>query len=205
MFMDDFVVIALFRHGITEENKRKAYLGWNDSPLCPEAGEIAISQTYQGYFSSDLPRCMATANILFPNSCPRYLQEFREMNFGMWEGKTYEDLQDEPMYQKWLSDPNRYCPPGGEFFWQFTKRVMKGWDRVIQYILSHNLSSCAIMTHGGVMRYLLSEFSPSAKEFWEWEVSYTLGYEFIFTKEALRRGGRCTLLQEVPLTVKGNG
>ena len=27
-FMDDAVVVALFRHGITEENKRNAYIGW---------------------------------------------------------------------------------------------------------------------------------------------------------------------------------
>ena len=33
--MDDTVAISLFRHGLTEANKRHAYLGWTDSPLCP--------------------------------------------------------------------------------------------------------------------------------------------------------------------------
>ena len=34
--MDDAMVVALFRHGITEENKRKAYIGWRDAPICEE-------------------------------------------------------------------------------------------------------------------------------------------------------------------------
>ena len=29
--MDDAVVVALFRHGLTEENKRHAYIGWTDA------------------------------------------------------------------------------------------------------------------------------------------------------------------------------
>ena len=35
--MDDAVVVALFRHGLTEENKRKAYIGWTDSPILEDA------------------------------------------------------------------------------------------------------------------------------------------------------------------------
>ena len=35
--MDDALVVALFRHGITEENKRRAYLGWTDAPLSEDA------------------------------------------------------------------------------------------------------------------------------------------------------------------------
>ena len=65
--MDDTVVIALFRHGLTEENKRKAYLGWNDSPLCPESKRIGTSKRYEHYFSSDLQRCISTVKLLFPN------------------------------------------------------------------------------------------------------------------------------------------
>jgi alpha-ribazole phosphatase len=203
--MDDRVVIALFRHGLTEENIRKAYLGWNDSPLCFEARQITTNREYDRYFSSDLQRCISTAKILFPGACPSILKEFREMNFGMWEGKTYDDLKNNPLYQRWLSDPLRNCPPEGEFFGQFTNRVKKGWDKIIHLILSQNLTSCAIITHGGVIRYLLSELAPEEKEFWIWEVPHTSGFELIFTRETLRRGGRCTLLQEVPLTVKGRG
>lgn len=203
--MDDCVVIALFRHGLTEENKRNAYLGWNDSPLCTESQGVSTTRRYECYFSSDLQRCISTSNLLFPTIPLILLDQLREMNFGKWEGHTYEDLKDKRLYQQWLSDPFTNSPPDGESFQQFTKRVQTGWERVTQEILSHNLQRCAVMTHGGVINYLLSEFAPEQKEFWSWQVPHGHGFELIFDREALRRGQRCTLLREVPLTEKGHG
>lgn len=132
--MDDRVVIALFRHGVTEENRRKAYLGWSDSPLCPESQNLAIISTYEEYFSSDLNRCISTVNLLFPNEKVILLKELREMNFGNWEGKTYEELKDEKRYRKWIENPIDIHPPNGEVFEEFSNRVEHGWSRVIQTI-----------------------------------------------------------------------
>lgn len=203
--MDDRVVIALYRHGLTEENKRKAYLGWNDSPLCCESLKITISRRYEHYFSSDLQRCISTAKILFPNTKLFLLDHLREIDFGKWEGKTYNDLKEDRLYQQWLSDPIKNCPPSGESFQQFTNRVQAGWKKIINEVLSQNIRRCAVVTHGGVIRYLLSEFAPERKEFWSWQAPHEQGFELIFERESLRRGKRCTLLLEVPLTVKEHG
>ncbi|OIK14156.1 histidine phosphatase family protein [Bacillus sp. MUM 116] len=203
--MDDCVVIALFRHGLTEANKRKAYLGWKDSTLSPEAMKILPMRAYDACFSSDLQRCVKTAKLLFPNSNPQRFEEFREINFGKWDGKTYEDLKEDSLYRQWLSDPLRYCPPDGESFRQFQERLQVGWGKIVAEIFRQNLKSSSVITHGGVIRYLLSRYAPIKKEFWEWHSSHTQGYELIFSREALRRGERCTLLQAVPLTEKENG
>ncbi|NWQ41578.1 histidine phosphatase family protein [Bacillus sp. EB106-08-02-XG196] len=203
--MDDSVVIALFRHGLTEENKRKAYLGWNDSPLCKESFDLSTKSRYNLYFSSDLPRCITTATILFPNKELILLPNLREMNFGRWEGKTYEDLKEVPLYQRWLSNPISYCPPEGESFDKFTHRVQNGWEEITGEILSKNVGRCAIITHGGIIRYLLSEFAPQPRDFWSWQVQHHQGFELVFDREALRRRDRCTLLREVPLTAKEHG
>jgi alpha-ribazole phosphatase len=203
--VDDRVVIALFRHGVTEANKRKAYLGWNDSPLCPVSKTISTTKRYEHYFSSDLQRCVRTAGILFPHTSPFQLKELREMNFGIWEGKTYDDLKENRLYHQWVTDPTNNCPPDGESFHKFTKRVQAGWDKITHEVLSLNLQNCAIITHGGVIRYLLSKFAPEKKEFWSWQSKHDQGYELIFDREAIRRGERCTLLLEVPLTGKEHG
>jgi alpha-ribazole phosphatase len=203
--MDDTVVIALFRHGLTEENKRKAYLGWNDSPLCTQSANLSTSSMYEFYFSSDLPRCIESANILFPNNDLNLLPDLREMNFGLWEGKTYEDLKEEPLYQRWLSNPVSYYPPGGESFSEFTHRVQNGWKKITEEILFRKGGTCAIITHGGVIRYLLSEFAPKPRDFWSWQVPHHQGFELVFERESLRRRERCTLLREVPLTAKEHG
>lgn len=203
--MDDSVVIALFRHGLTVENKRKAYLGWTDSSLCPDSPIMSTSNMYDLYFSSDLPRCITTANKLFPNKDLTLLTHLREMNFGKWEGKTYEDLKEVPLYQRWLSDPIVYCPPEGESFVDFIKRLEIGWEKITKKIISQNVRRCAIITHGGVIRYLLSEYAPIKSDFWSWQVLHHQGFELVFEIEALRRRDRCTLLREVPLTAKEHG
>jgi alpha-ribazole phosphatase len=203
--VDDRVVIALFRHGVTEENKRKAYLGWNDSPLCLESKAISTTKRYERYFSSDLQRCVCTAGMLFPNTSPYLLKELREMNFGKWEGKTYNELKENGLYRQWLSDPVNHCPPEGESFHKFTKRVQAGWDKITHEVLSSRLQRCAVITHGGVIRYLLSKFAPEQKEFWSWQAKHDQGYELIFDRQAIRRGERCTLLLEEPLTAKEHG
>ncbi|WP_410893333.1 histidine phosphatase family protein [Neobacillus sp. 204] len=203
--MDDRVVIALFRHGVTEENKRKAYLGWNDSPLCFETKANSISKRYQRYYSSDLKRCVLTAKRLFPHASPHFVKELREMNFGKWEGKTYEDLKEIRLYRNWLTDPFAHCPPEGESFQEFNKRIDSGWSKIAEEILTSNLESVAVITHGGVIRYLLSRFAPNPNDFWAWQVNHDQGYELIFERESLRRGERCTLLLEVPLTANEHG
>jgi alpha-ribazole phosphatase len=203
--MDDRVVIALFRHGLTEENQRMAYLGWNDSPLCAEARMISTTSQYDIYFSSDLQRCVNTAILLFPNENVFLLNHLREMNFGKWEGKTYEELKNEKLYQLWLSDSFHYCPPEGESFQQFIERVQAGWQKIIEEIQTKQLHRCAVITHGGVIKYLLSKFAPEQKEFWSWQTPHGQGIELIFERESLRRGERCTLLQVVPLTEKEHG
>jgi alpha-ribazole phosphatase len=203
--MDDHVVIALFRHGLTEENKRNAYLGWNDSPLCPESQNLSTTRTYDSYFSSDLNRCICTANLLFPNENLFLLKDLREIDFGKWQGKTYEELKNEERYRQWIDDPIHYCPPEGESYQQFGKRVQHAWGKITKEILLANIQSCAVITHGGVVKHLLAEFAPEKKEFWNWKVPHGTGIELIFEREAIRRGERCILLQEVPLTGKEHG
>ncbi|HEY9577103.1 MAG TPA: histidine phosphatase family protein, partial [Pseudobacillus sp.] len=89
--MDDLVVIGLYRHGLTADNERRAFSGWTDSVLS-EAGKRKLEQikphipSYEKVITSDLQRCIKTASILFPNNAIEVWPQFRELNFGRWEG-----------------------------------------------------------------------------------------------------------------------
>ena len=156
--MDDTVAVALFRHGLTEANKSHAYLGWTDSPLCQEHREklAAAPQYYCRIFASDLGRCMKTAAILFPDHSIESCPEWREMHFGEWEGRTYQELKDNPAYQKWLENPFSGVVPGGESFSAFTARVAEfnrsiaseGYARCRSYYTwrSHKIPSWKVCT-----------------------------------------------------------
>lgn len=205
--MDDNLVITLFRHGLTHANECKAYLGWSDSPLSkkgrtqlsPMAADISM------IFSSDLKRCTDTAAILFPEKPVIQIKELRELHFGEWEGKTYEDLKEVSDYKKWLGNPFTVIPPNGEGFDRFAVRVKHGWESVKEQMADQGIKRAAIVTHAGVIRYLLMQYAPVKKPFWEWPVSHGNGWELTFRAQDLRRDGRCILLREVLITVNRNG
>ena len=206
--MDDIVGITLYRHGLTEENKRHAYMGWTDSPLCPsEVKKLAGSVKPEGrlVFSSDLNRCLKTAELLFPAYKHRILPELREMHFGIWEGQTYSELKEDFQYRDWLDNPFNSKPPGGESFREFALRVQMGWEKIIQVVGESSEKQAAVVTHGGVIRYLLMENAPIKQDFWNWRIEHGTGYRLIWSKKAQRRGERCILLQEVPLMANPNG
>ncbi|MBS4178021.1 histidine phosphatase family protein [Lederbergia citrea] len=208
--MDDHLVISLFRHGLTEDNKRRAYVGWLDPPLAREA-TVALellktevdNQTL--IITSDLKRCVETAQFLFPESQIKEDSRFREINFGEWEGKTYADLAEDSAYQRWLSSPFTIKPPSGEAYVEFTNRIDAAWDEAIQKIKKVGASSAAIVTHGGVIRYLLTKFAPVKREFWEWDVRHGWGYELSWPDRKLGGDGRCISLREVPSMEKPSG
>lgn len=208
--MDDAVVVALFRHGLTEENKRKAYIGWTDSPVCEDVREALASQCfqpspYERIVTSDLKRCLQTAKVLFPDQKPIALSEFRELHFGNWEGKTYAELTGDPDYEDWLNDQYEKVPPHGESYSVFSDRIEKGWQKVLTMMEKENTHRIAIVTHGGVIRYLLSKLHEE-RDFWEWKVPHGNGFELVWSSvEAFRGGERCTLLRGVPLTENPNG
>lgn len=206
--MDDVVDITLFRHGVTKANVHKEYLGWTDSPLTREAIQklqVIKLEEFDLFITSDLGRCVRTMELLFPHDEPIILPELREMNFGMFEGKTYEELKHNELYRNWLDHGFLQAPPDGEAFKPFQRRVEKGWEKVTDLLLRENKKRVFIVTHGGVIRYLLERFSPEKKEFWEWKIDHGNGYRLSFESEQLRRGDRCISLQEVPLTENGRG
>lgn len=209
--MDGSVVIALFRHGITALNKQKAYIGWTDDPIAEEEKERLANQAYYGFpydfvMSSDLMRCLQTAEILFPWKKVYQMAQFRELHFGEWEGKTYEQLKNDMNYTEWLNAPFEVTPPGGENFQMFKNRVDEGWRQVVEMIDNNRVKKIAIVTHEGVIRDLLLKYANSRKQFWEWHVAHGAGYELIWNcQAAFRRGERCTLLREVPLTANQHG
>lgn len=208
--MDDLVVIGLYRHGVTADNERRAFSGWTDSALS-EAGKRELEQlklhlpSYEKVIASDLQRCIDTAAIFFPDSLVDVWPNFRELNFGCWEGKTHQELEHLEEYKAWLQDPFSSPLPDGENYRQFGARIRGAWEKWLQTVEQYNLKRTAIVTHGGVIRYLLTELAPDKKEFWEWNIENGRGYELAGSLSALRRGERCISLQVVPSMEKKNG
>jgi alpha-ribazole phosphatase len=74
-----------------------------------------------------------------------------EVNFGLWEGKTWDSI-DQKVLEPWMQDYLHVCPPQGESMMQMNKRVLHFWQEVRQ----QPDQRVAIVTHGGVIRLILA-------------------------------------------------
>lgn len=210
--MDDTVSVTLLRHGITKENQQRRYIGWTDPDL--EDSAIIILKTSQlpshfdAIYTSDLKRCVQSASNYSANTAVIKDQRLRELNFGFWEGKTYEDLKTIKLYRDWIDAPFEISPPAGESYLIFKARVLEAWQTIITSLIEKQANDILIVSHGGPIRLLLTLFADTdpKKEWWDWSVKHLSGYTLSWQRAVLLKGGsKCISSQVEPFTVRNNG
>lgn len=87
--------LILIRHGMTRANSEQRYLGRGEEALSREGIEMLQRKKEQGLypeplrlFASPMKRCIETARILYPGKEAELITEWKEMDFGDFEGKT---------------------------------------------------------------------------------------------------------------------
>ena len=115
-------------------------------------------------------------------------ENFREKDFGRFEGKNYEELKDDPGYQRWL-DSNGTIPfPEGEGQETFFERTRLGFEQMMEHLMDLQCREAAFVVHGGTIMAVLSAFSQTGGEFYDWQVSNGSGYSAIAEEGAGDRG-----------------
>ncbi|MBC8015134.1 MAG: histidine phosphatase family protein, partial [Sporomusaceae bacterium] len=107
---------------------------------------------------SDLMRAVQTAEFIAkPHSLQTVvLQELREVNFGLWEGLSYEEIMATwpEILTAIYSKPGADCIPGGESFDDVQRRTAIG---LAKCIANHEEETIVVVSHGGTMRVLLCD------------------------------------------------
>lgn len=208
--MADIVAVTLLRHGLTKANLEKRYLGWTDIPLLETEKRKLKAMPYFGQefdycVTSDLLRAKQTAEILCPHLKCLKTKAFREMNFGEWEMKTYEDLKDDANYRAWISAPENSQPSKGEDFQAMKARINAGFQQLREDTLQQKRNNILLVAHGGVIRCLLMALTTEKKQFFEWNVLHDTGIRLIWEIDNWKDGSKCISFQEVPLMARENG
>ena len=131
--------ILLLRHGITEANEKHLYCGSTDLPLSP-AGCAALRRQEMPapgtrFITSGMRRCNETLEALFGTVPYEIEPDFREINFGDFEMKSYEMLKDDPAYQAWLTGDNeKNVPPNGESGEHMTRRALAAFAAIMAHL-----------------------------------------------------------------------
>ena len=142
--------LTLLRHGETDGSRRDLYYGAADIPALPESlaalhENAAAYPRAARYYTSGLLRTEQTLAALYGDVPHVQLPGLREMDFGDFEMKSYQQLKDTPAYQAWIADVEHNPCPHGESAPQVLARNRAAMDRVLA---AGEDAVCVI--HGGV-------------------------------------------------------
>ena len=166
--------LYLIRHGATRANLERLYCGSTDLPLSTEGAEALKALHYPAprarYLTSGMRRANETMEILFPGQAYERDSRFREVDFGIFEMKSYEMLKNDPAYLAWITGDNeKNIPPQGESGEMFRARVLTALETLRE--------DTVLVTHGGVIAAIMEAlFLREGKNRYQWQPRPGRGY-----------------------------
>ena len=171
------MTIYLIRHGKTEANEKHLYCGSTDLPLSA-AGKQELQNIHYDiknvrFITSGMKRTNETLQILFGDVQYKVDTRFREVDFGIFEMYSYEQLNNITQYQAWLAGDNEAnIPPQGESGAQMKSRVLEAFSEI--------MDDTCIITHGGVIASIMEyRFPNEGKNRYQWQPKPGCGYAII--------------------------
>lgn len=187
--------LILVRHFQTPGNLKKQYIGRTDESLASvENREPIVSKLQRDcegaecVISTSMKRCIQTAKLLFPDKVPVICHKMRECDFGLFEGKSYEQLKDNPQYQSWLDSQGTHPFPEGEDHEAFKSRCVEGFQEMLEYLYGQHINKATMVVHGGTIMAILSSIDYEKRSFYEWQPENGGGYRVIIDEDGWRRG-----------------
>lgn len=169
--------LIFVRHGETTGNSSIRFFGKTDVPLSDEgqeqmrsAGQALKTEHFELICTSTLCRTIEGGRIISGNrNIPVFpMIEFREIDFGRWEGLTLEEIEEKDplLFAEWRKDFWRFNYPEGDRRDDFIEKVKKGIDKVLNKV---NNGTVLLVLHKGIIRtaiyYLLGNLDKHHENF----------------------------------------
>lgn len=154
--------LYFMRHGETVWNTERRYQGMTDIELSEEGlrqAECAAKRfkniKIDKIYASPLKRAMKTAEKIAAEKGLEIISEddFREIHFGEWEGKTVPELTEKygESYTNFIREPHKYGFPGEGSVENVINRIKPGIDKLI----AEDEGNVLIVSHGGIIRLMI--------------------------------------------------
>jgi probable phosphoglycerate mutase len=157
------MILYLVRHGETEWHSENRYAGSTDVALTPKGldqgiklAEWAKGEDLDLIVTSDLSRAIITAtpSILATNVAHKIDPRFREVDFGLGEGLTSDEMQSRfPEARKvFIEAPADSALPSGE---KGADAVNRAFDALFELIPVDRLCKVLLVAHSTLGRLML--------------------------------------------------
>lgn len=164
--MRQTTTIYLVRHGQTEWNVQHRFQGHKDSPLTKLGiqqaewlGDALKEDTFDLIYSSTSNRAYHTADIIRGERDVPIIdcEEFKEINLGVWEGQTQEQIAKSYPQQldHFWNHPELFSVQDSETFNEVRERAV---NKLVDIIGSNPGASILLVTHTVVVKVLMAYF-----------------------------------------------
>lgn len=133
-------------------------------------------EKFNKIFSSPLSRCKILAENLFEKEEIVFDKRLKELNFGDWELKAWNEIYSEPEGKVWMDNYQTLPALNGESYLDMVKRILEFYEDIKEC----NCESVAIVAHAGVIRIFKSiiENQPIDELFTSFKPDYGSVTEF---------------------------
>jgi len=195
-------IFFLVRHG-AHDLLGRVLVGRNDVPLNDEGraqatrvGRRLARENVTALVASPRERTRETAAII-SEAVHRPVEiddALNEVDVGAWTGRTYEDLQGEPSWQRWNDARLVARPPGGESMLEVQTRMIGAMERLR---LAQPDGRIALVSHSDPIRAaVLFHLGMSVDEFNRIDISPCA----VTTIRVIDRGPQIVSLNEIAET-----
>lgn len=170
------MTVTLIRHGQTFGNSLHRYIGITDEPLCPQgvAGVQAVGENTEvkTVYVTPLQRTGQTAGLLFPQARQISVPELQEMNFGIFENRNAQEMEQDLPFRAWVDSGCLSPCPGGETMGDFRRRVCQRFAQLV----ADSREDLTLVVHGGTIMAIMSQFALPYRDYYDWRLKNCRGY-----------------------------
>ena len=139
----------------------------------PAAELVRADFSPKTVYVTPLKRTQETARILFPDARQIVIDDLREMDFGVFEGRTYIEMENDDDYRAWVEDNCRGRCPGGESREEFAARVCAAFEK----LMDESEDDVVIVAHGGTQMSVMERFAVPREPYFSRNAKNGTGYE----------------------------
>ncbi len=199
--------LFLIRHGLTEGNLAGRYVGRRtDLPLCEqgieEIEEMKAQFEYpdvQKVYCAPMKRCYETAELIYPNRLVEPAVGLEEYDFGVFEGKTPQELAGTEMFLQWYESGMKAAPDRAESVTEFAKRTTEGFEQVVDDMMRNQIATAALIVPGGVLMNILTVYGYPQRDPMLWTAQEGTGFTALLNTQIWQRDRAFEVFSRIPM------